>query len=99
MLNENLDAGGAAVSVGYESASQFSREYRRLFGHRLSTMSCACGSRLVSVPPTFVQPQPGRQRPWCCALVIHKHSRRQVTPPRVRPVRCDRQPVALEAAA
>jgi AraC-like DNA-binding protein len=32
MLNENLDAGGAAVSVGYESASQFSREYRRLFG-------------------------------------------------------------------
>ena len=32
MLNENLDAGGAAVSVGYESASQFSREYSRLFG-------------------------------------------------------------------
>lgn len=26
------DAGGAALSVGYESASQFSREYRRLFG-------------------------------------------------------------------
>lgn len=25
-LNENLDAGGAAVNVGYESASQFSRE-------------------------------------------------------------------------
>jgi hypothetical protein len=32
MLNENLDAGGAAVSVGYESASQFRREYSRLFG-------------------------------------------------------------------
>lgn len=32
MLNENLDAGGAAVRVGYESASQFSREYSRLFG-------------------------------------------------------------------
>ena len=32
MLNENLDAGSAAVHVGYESASQFSREYRRLFG-------------------------------------------------------------------
>lgn len=32
MLNENLDAGSAAVRVGYESASQFSREYRRLFG-------------------------------------------------------------------
>jgi transcriptional regulator GlxA family with amidase domain len=32
MLNENLDAGSAAGRVGYESASQFSREYRRLFG-------------------------------------------------------------------
>jgi AraC-like DNA-binding protein len=32
MLNEHLDAGSAASRVGYESASQFSREYRRLFG-------------------------------------------------------------------
>jgi transcriptional regulator GlxA family with amidase domain len=32
MLNESLDAGSAAVHVGYESASQFSREYSRLFG-------------------------------------------------------------------
>ena len=32
MLNENLDAGSAAVRVGYENASQFSREYSRLFG-------------------------------------------------------------------
>ena len=32
MLNENLDAGSAAERVGYESASQFSREYSRLFG-------------------------------------------------------------------
>jgi AraC-like DNA-binding protein len=32
MLNENLDAGSAANRVGYESASQFSREYSRLFG-------------------------------------------------------------------
>lgn len=32
MLNENLDVGSAAVRVGYESASQFSREYSRLFG-------------------------------------------------------------------
>jgi AraC-like DNA-binding protein len=32
MLNENLDAGSAAARVGYESASQFSREYSRLFG-------------------------------------------------------------------
>jgi AraC-like DNA-binding protein len=27
-----LDAGAAAFRVGYESPSQFSREYRRLFG-------------------------------------------------------------------
>ena len=32
MLNENLDAGAAAARVGYQSASQFSREYCRLFG-------------------------------------------------------------------
>jgi AraC-like DNA-binding protein len=32
MLSENLDAGSAAGRVGYESASQFSREYSRLFG-------------------------------------------------------------------
>jgi transcriptional regulator GlxA family with amidase domain len=32
MLNEKLDAGSATVRVAYESASQFSREYSRLFG-------------------------------------------------------------------
>lgn len=32
MLTEKLDAGTAAVRVGYESASQFSREYSRVFG-------------------------------------------------------------------
>lgn len=32
MLLERLDATSAAHRVGYESASQFSREYRRLFG-------------------------------------------------------------------
>ena len=32
MLTENMDAGGAAYQVGYESASQFSREYSRQFG-------------------------------------------------------------------
>ena len=32
MLTERLDAATAALKVGYESASQFSREYARLFG-------------------------------------------------------------------
>jgi len=32
MLADGLDAAGAAHRVGYESPSQFSREYRRLFG-------------------------------------------------------------------
>jgi AraC-like DNA-binding protein len=32
MLNQNIDAGNAGGLVGYESASQFSREYSRLFG-------------------------------------------------------------------
>jgi transcriptional regulator GlxA family with amidase domain len=32
MLDENMSAGGASALVGYESASQFNREYRRLFG-------------------------------------------------------------------
>jgi AraC-like DNA-binding protein len=31
MLTENMNAGTAALRVGYESPSQFSREYRRLF--------------------------------------------------------------------
>jgi AraC-like DNA-binding protein len=32
MLTERLDAASAAFQVGYESSSQFSREYNRLFG-------------------------------------------------------------------
>ncbi|MFL6610791.1 MAG: helix-turn-helix transcriptional regulator, partial [Pseudomonas sp.] len=32
MLNEHLDVASAAYQVGYESPSQFSREYSRLFG-------------------------------------------------------------------
>jgi AraC-like DNA-binding protein len=32
MMNEGLDAGSTALRVGYESSSQFNREYSRLFG-------------------------------------------------------------------
>jgi AraC-like DNA-binding protein len=33
MLADGLDAGEAGLRVGYDDASHFSREYRRLFGH------------------------------------------------------------------
>jgi|HubBroStandDraft_1064217.scaffolds.fasta_scaffold47464_2 AraC-like DNA-binding protein len=33
MVNEGINASGAAQKVGYESASQFSREFKRLFGN------------------------------------------------------------------
>jgi AraC-like DNA-binding protein len=32
LVSEDLDAGSAALKVGYEDASQFSREYKRLYG-------------------------------------------------------------------
>ena len=32
MLHDGLKASTAAIRVGYESASQFSREFKRLFG-------------------------------------------------------------------
>lgn len=32
MIRDNVTAAGAAARVGYESASQFNREFRRLFG-------------------------------------------------------------------
>jgi transcriptional regulator GlxA family with amidase domain len=32
MLNNGLDAASAAFEVGYESATQFNREYSRFFG-------------------------------------------------------------------
>ena len=57
MLNEGLDAASAAFEVGYESASQFNREYSRFFGQppmrdikarRNSIPAAALESRLSS---------------------------------------------------
>lgn len=42
MLNEHLDVPRAAFSVGYESPSQFSREYSRLFGVATLWTSSPC---------------------------------------------------------
>jgi AraC-like DNA-binding protein len=53
MLNEGFDAAGAAFKVGYESPSQFSREYARLFGapprrHVVGLRNRAAASQLPS---------------------------------------------------
>lgn len=52
MLLEGLDAARAAFEVGYESPSQFSREYRRLFGapplRDIATLKC-CGDGIVQL--------------------------------------------------
>jgi AraC-like DNA-binding protein len=49
MIVDGLDAASAAFEVGYESASQFSREYSRFFGQ--SPMRDARALRLPGVPP------------------------------------------------
>ncbi len=50
MLNDDLDATSAAFRVGYESPSQFSREYSRLFG--ASPKRDVVGLRRGASPPT-----------------------------------------------
>lgn len=56
MSIHGLDAGSAALEVGYESASQFTREYKRLFGltpmRDTRTLRSADTARLA--PPVFV---------------------------------------------
>ncbi|MBO9666895.1 MAG: AraC family transcriptional regulator [Bdellovibrio sp.] len=37
MITQNLDAATSAIQVGYESVTQFNREYRRLFGQPPAT--------------------------------------------------------------
>jgi AraC-like DNA-binding protein len=49
MLNERFDAASAAFRVGYESPSQFSREYSRLFG--APPKRDIDGLRLAATPP------------------------------------------------
>jgi AraC-like DNA-binding protein len=46
MLTEELDAASAAFAVGYESPSQFNREYKRFFG---KTPDARCTS-IAGVP-------------------------------------------------
>ena len=52
MLAEGLDAATAAFEVGYESASQFSREYKRFFGQPPMADVKATRSATVAVLPS-----------------------------------------------
>lgn len=45
MLTQGLDATGAAYDVGYESTTQFIREYKRQFANRLCVISRDCARK------------------------------------------------------
>jgi AraC-like DNA-binding protein len=86
MLNQNLDASSAAGQVGYESASQFSPEYSRLFGDPLQRdiKRTRLQQRLVEVGlldterPARVERHSGtRSRGSCvCRRARHRSRRR-----------------------
>jgi AraC-like DNA-binding protein len=50
MINDGINASGAAVKVGYESASQFSREFKRLFGNSPATEAAEMRKYLIGQP-------------------------------------------------
>jgi AraC-like DNA-binding protein len=49
MVNEGLNASGAALKVGYESASQFSREFKRLFGNSPAVVAAELRGSLIQM--------------------------------------------------
>ncbi len=59
MVQEGVRAGEAADRVGYESASQFSREFKRLFGRSPSEEAARVRLTLMSSRPLTVRPEHG----------------------------------------
>jgi len=49
MVNDGLNASGAAVKVGCESTSQFSREFKRLFGNGPASVAAEMRKSLTQV--------------------------------------------------
>jgi AraC-like DNA-binding protein len=49
MVQEGVNASGAAVKVGYESPSQFSREFKRLFGNSPATVAAELRGSLMQM--------------------------------------------------
>ena len=53
MLSEGFDAATAGYHVGYGTAAQFTREYKRLFGTPLGATSSNCARRQPQTVPSF----------------------------------------------
>jgi AraC-like DNA-binding protein len=49
MVNEGINASGAAAKVGYESPSQFSREFKRLFGNSPAAVAAGLRGSLIEM--------------------------------------------------
>ncbi len=52
MIRDNLSAATAALRVGYESPSQFNREFRRLFGRTPGAETREMKQSFALLPPT-----------------------------------------------
>jgi AraC-like DNA-binding protein len=60
MLIQDLDVGSAALAVGYESTSQFIREYKRYFGRtpRRDIENLRSADAAETKPPGMVDEEP-----------------------------------------
>jgi AraC-like DNA-binding protein len=63
MLTEELDAASAAFEVGYESPSQFNREYKRFFGQPPMRDYTSIASQLVIAKSSGRRPGAASLRP------------------------------------
>jgi AraC-like DNA-binding protein len=53
MLQDRMSASTASRKVGYESISQFSREFKRLFGRTPMSEVAEMKHLLIEMPPEF----------------------------------------------